>query len=121
MNNNTNQKSSKAEKMASGRRENSSRDSNMQSEHYMETSRPSPLRSAALRPEGTEFKVAGHDYGGARQKVQPSSEPILDDKGIPPPSGNVLCHALEMLVQISLATNRKECSQPEERKSETGY
>ncbi|KAF9206286.1 hypothetical protein BGZ59_011750 [Podila verticillata] len=69
--------------MASGRRENSSRDSNMQSEHSMETSRSSPLRSAALRPEGTEFRIAGTDYGGARQKIQPSSDPTnLDDKGI---------------------------------------
>lgn len=96
MNNNTNQKSRKAEKTASGRRGNG-RDSNMQSEHLTETYRPSPLRAAALRPEGTEFKVAGSDYGGARQKA-PSSEPIVDDKGIPLPLGKLsqVCHALKM-------------------------
>ncbi|KAG0026966.1 hypothetical protein BGZ82_009206 [Podila clonocystis] len=81
---NANPKSQKAEKLASGRRGNG-RDSNMQSEHHTETFHPSPLRAAALRPEGTEFKVAGNDYGGARQKTQAASEPIVDDKGIPLP------------------------------------
>lgn len=93
---NINQKSPKAEKMASGRRGNSSRDSNMQSEHDMETPRPSPLRSAALRPENTEVKVAGIDYGGARQKIQPSSESIIvDNKGNPLPLGNVVVTPLK--------------------------
>ncbi|KAG0030386.1 hypothetical protein BGZ81_002724 [Podila clonocystis] len=95
---NTNPKSQKAEKLASGRRANG-RDSNMQSEHHPETFHPSPLRAAALRPEGTEFKVAGNDYGGARQKTQ-ASEPIVDDKGIPLP--------LDKAVAEEIIAGRKE-------------
>ncbi|KAF9422526.1 hypothetical protein BGZ94_008541, partial [Podila epigama] len=88
MNSNTsNQKSQKAEKMASGKqRGNNGRrgDSTMQSsEHDGEMTHPSPLRVAAARPEGTEFKVAGLDHGGAmRQKTQPSSDVVVvDEKG----------------------------------------
>ncbi|KAF9293822.1 hypothetical protein BGZ74_011533 [Mortierella antarctica] len=100
--NNTGQKSQKAEKVASGRRGNG-RDSNMQSEHHMETSRSSPLRAAPLRPEGTEFNVAGNDYGGARQKIPASESTSVDNKGIPLP--------LDKAVVEETTADRKEKKQ----------
>lgn len=111
--NNTGQKSQKAEKVASGRRGNG-RDSNMQSEHHMETSRSSPLRAAPLRPEGTEFNVAGNDYGGARQKIPASESTSVDNKGIPLPLGNcaIVCHALE--IQTTLTRRQSQTMQSKE-------
>ncbi|KAG0083271.1 hypothetical protein BGZ92_010921 [Podila epicladia] len=82
------------------RRSGNGQDSNMQSEHHMETSRSSPLRAAALRPEGTEVKVAGNDYGGVRQKI-PSSESIsVDNKGSTLP--------LDKAVVEEITASRKE-------------
>ncbi|KAF9336608.1 hypothetical protein BG006_008072 [Podila minutissima] len=100
--NDTGQKSQKAEKTASGRGGNG-RDSNMQSEHRMETSRSSPLRAAPLRPEGTEFNVAGNDYGGARQKIPSSESTSVDNKGIPLP--------LDKAVVDEITADRKEKKQ----------
>ncbi|KAG0358818.1 hypothetical protein BG005_001771 [Podila minutissima] len=75
----------------------------MQSEHHMETSRSSPLRAAPLRPEGTEFNVAGNDYGGARQKIPASESTSVDNKGIPLP--------LDKAVVEEITADRKEKKQ----------
>ena len=48
-------------------------DSRMVSEHdhSLRQSRDTPMRVANLRPEQSEFRVAGYEMGGTNQKRQP--------------------------------------------------
>jgi len=72
----------------SGRPQYNYEDSNMQSEQH-EHSSSRPMRVAAMRPENQEFKVAGEDFGGLRQKVQSGTnkDAIADEKGFTLPLG----------------------------------
>ncbi|GJJ74063.1 hypothetical protein EMPS_06421 [Entomortierella parvispora] len=91
MNSNSNsQKSQKAEKM-SGRPRRDHDDSNMQSDQHEHAS-SRPMRVAAMRPENQEFKVAGEDFGGLRQKVQPGTHEgaLTDEKGFALPLDKVV-------------------------------
>ncbi|KAG0338684.1 hypothetical protein BG004_007117 [Podila humilis] len=88
MNNNANnsQNSQHAPQRAGGRRgNNSGRESNMQSEHEPSDFTSDPLWIGAMRPQNTEFKVAGNEYGGSEQRKTQSDSFITDENSVPLP------------------------------------
>lgn len=62
----------------------------MQSEHGENSSASRPMRVSAMRQENQEFKIAGEDFGGLRQKTQPgiNKAATADEKGFTLPLGN---------------------------------